>query len=632
MVALVVLALVQMRSGVRELQVAKGLIVVTRSTPEPQVVAAATLHLVAAHNDFEQARLTLAVPGPLLAALGWVPLVGGDMAALPPAADAGYFATGAALHLDAGLTPLVEEIRQRSGPASSMQRLALGLGHGRSEFVAAAGDAAFAEMAVAALPPDAVHLRGMEPRLSHDVQMLRAGATWALLAPGLLGATGARRYLFAWEDPMELRATGGFIGASDLITLRGGAVSHRFSGRLPSPHEIDTALPPLPESAYTPETYWVFSDSNWSPDFPVTARLERWFYGEDTGLWADGVINFVDTGIRGILRATGPLYLPAYGRRVTASNVEELAQQYINGTYKGPSQAGLRDDIRKQFFHHVMAALQARIEGLPLSRWPALGRALVRLVQTHDLLIYSRNPEVQSAIVDMGADGAMLRTSGDYLYVVDDNRSYNKINPYVHESIAVKVATLPSGAVDHVLTIRYHVDRSPARLIGYGPGLGTLSLRAGHGPSLGGIGSKHDYADFLRVFVPKGSVLYGLSGLDRWAPQLAYGRTQFSGRVVVKSGRSATVIVRYRTPMAVTGASRLTVQHQPGAHIDRLTVHLPRGLGRRTNWNWHDPRTDLSIPAVSSATLVPTPSASSSITGIDPSIPFQSLRDVHHSL
>jgi hypothetical protein len=629
LVLFVTVGAVELRAGAHELESAQSLLPGHGSRIGRALPAVLTGHLVRAHSDFQQARVFLALPAPLLQWMGWLPGIGSDAVALAPAADAGFYATDAGLQLEAGVTPLLGTSGSRTIGVSNPRRILAVLAFHRSSFVHAEASSLWARAAVAALPSNAPALHGLKPTITRAVQTLSVAAEAGVVAPSLLGADGTRRYLFAWEDPMELRATGGFIGASDMISLRAGAATHRFSGRVPSTHEIDTALPPLPESAYTPETYWLFCDANWSPDFPVTARLERWFYGEDTGLWADGVVDFVDTGIVTILRATGPVYLPAYGRWVTAGNAESLAQQYINGAYKGPLHTGLRDDVRKQFFHHVMVALQARVAHLPIARWPAFGRAMLQLVRTRQVQIYSRNPGIQQAVASAGASGSLLRTSGDYLYVVDDNRSYNKINPYVHEAISLHATALPSGAIQHTLTVRYHVDPSPATLIGYGPGLGHLSLQPDRGPSLGTIGNKHDYADFVRVFVPLGSVLESTGGLERWAPQSAYGLTEFSGHVMVRSGQSAVVTFRYRTPASRKPYS-LTVQHEPGSSVARVTVHLRQLRVHGITRTWRHPDGDLFIPSRASTPVSPSLSTVEGNPSIDPSIPFQSLHDAHH--
>src|SRR5947209_10222002 len=98
-----------------------------------------------------------------------------------------------------------------------------------------------------------------------------------------------------------------------------------------------------------------------------------------------------------------------------------------------------------------------------------------------------------------GADGLLQAAPGDYLAVIDDNRSYNKLNPYVHESAEYRVEVGSDLWLNATLRLRYHVAPSPADLHGAGPAFGLQ-------------GSKHDYQDFLRVYVPTGARLGGGAG------------------------------------------------------------------------------------------------------------------------
>src|SRR5205814_6430135 len=124
---------------------------------------------------------------------------------------------------------------------------------------------------------------------------------------------------------------------------------------------------------------------------------------------------------------------------------------------------------------------------------------------------------------------------GDYLYVVDDNRSYNKLNPYVHEDARYNATVARDLSIDAVLTIRYHVDPSPAHLEGAGPNWGLW-------------GTVHDYQDFLRVYVPLGARLVSTTGIDAWAPRIAYGATQFAGCPLIQQGQRRRRGLRYPTP------------------------------------------------------------------------------------
>jgi hypothetical protein len=536
--------------------------------------------LVMAQLDFARARSELRFSAPVLDHLGWLPILGPRLASASPAADAAFHSTNAAIDLVDGLAPVwpaASPTQGRGGGTHAtgtiyqrplLARLALALQASHSDFVDAQREANAAAAALAHLPSQSGDqtLDKARARLGRDLPLLQQASAWLILAPDLMGARKPARYLFMWQNPRELRATGGFLGESDFITLSNGHISSHFVGRAP-PHEISSVLLPLPEAYYTNEAYWILCDSNWSPDFPLSARLERWFYGEDTGRWADGVINFLDTATPDILHAVGPVYLPEYRLWVDAAHVQALAQHYVNGKYWGPLNHGASPDtLRKQFVNATMKAILRRVQALPVERWPDLAAALAHAIARGDIFLYHRSPSAEAAIQAGGADGSILHTAGDYLFVVDDNRSYSKLNPYVHESASYDVRIMPSSWLDAKLTIRYHVDPSPANLQGYGPGYGLF-------------GTKHDYQDFLRVYVPPGAVLRGMSGVEQWAPAPAYGLTQFAGRLLVRAGQSATVTITYRLPPSVLAASdfgsyRLTVQRQSGANLTSLQVRI----------------------------------------------------------
>jgi hypothetical protein len=178
----------------------------------------------------------------------------------------------------------------------------------------------------------------------------------------------------------------------------------------------------------------------------------------------------------------------------------------------------------------------------------------------------------QAFATQIGAAGGINPTREDYLYVVDTNLSYNKINPFIHESIDARVIVRADHWLRTDLSIRI-ANRTPSRYGGQG-----------RGPGAGRLGTKVDYADFVRVFVPDGSQLVDQSGWTQpWSPGPAYGKTMFCGYLIVRHGRTSTLRLEYVTPPNVFVPSggkrfRILVQHQPGSHPDRLRISVG-GLG-----------------------------------------------------
>jgi hypothetical protein len=621
--------------GIQDLRSARDTLSLSSTWRDPATRSRTQGALAQAQHEFAAAQSELRVWTPLIDHLGWVPAYGRQLTAASPAADTALATTRSAMHLLDGLAPLWPVLTGPRTGGRSLAQVAAALDAGHREFVAAGADADYAAAGLRTLPNHSGNatLDHATAELRSKLPALRAAGAWLAAAPTVFGMTGASRYLLTLQNAAELRATGGFIGAADAITLRRGSLHTDFFDST-LPHEIDSVPTPLPEALYTAEGAWIFRDSNWSPDFPLSARLERWFYGEDTGRWVDGVIGVVDSAVQPLLAAIGPVYVPAYHRWVDASNVLELADLYRSGTYHGPLTSTIPNAENKQFLGFVIEAMVRRIETLPANDFPALGAALADEIARREIMLYDRRPAVESAIIRSGADGRLRALPGDFLAIVDDNRSYNKLNPYIHEQASYRVTIGADLWLDATLTIRYVDAPSPANLDGAGPGFGLW-------------GSKHDYQDFIRVYVPAGARLESMSGANRWAPAPAYGLTQFAGRLLLREGQTRTVTFRYRVPANVFSAAQfrryvLTVRHQPGGNLTavRVSVHAGsgvtldagRGAVRAVNQVVALER-DAHVQMTVGGDLQPRPVQLPRQTGpADPYVPFTFFRDARHRL
>jgi Protein of unknown function (DUF4012) len=588
--------------------------------------------LAAAEREFASAHADLFLWSPILVRLAWLPRIGEEVANAPPATDAAWYATRSALDLVEGLAPLEAQLSSPTRHRQLLNVLGAVLVHAHPRFTAASDEADRSAAALHELPvsPRNTTLATAGQQLRRTVPLLTSVSRWLSVAPNALGYDRPHHYLLLLQNPANLAPTGGMIGALDYITVDHASLHSNFSS-VKLPHQITSVAAPLPEELYSPIGYWTLLDSNWSPDFPLSARIARWFYGEDTGQWSDGVVALLDPGIVRLLGATGPVYVPAYHRWVAATNVESLSQFYVKGSaYHGPSRVGMKDTVRKQFLGYVVHALVTRLQQLPRARWSAVGVALEDAVATREIQLYDRRPTVQSAIRSSGADGSLQSSPGDFLAIVDFNESDSKLNPYVHQRAQYHAVIGPDLWIDSTLSIQYSVAASPANL-------------EGHGPALGLQGTKHDYDDYLRVYVPRGAQLVGTSGLEPWAPLPAYGLTQFGGRFIVREGQTRTITIHYRIPAnALAGSSAgqytLAVRHQPGANLTSLRVTIdalggvtlgPKGTASLTRTLSLDRDAGLQLDLHGS--LHPRSILLPHAPGpIDPYLPFSDFRDPKH--
>lgn len=580
--------------GLGELHQVRGDLrpVVLRRSPA-RALALATHDTNSAHRDFQSASAGLHPLAPLVTRLSWLP--GGDqIAAAPIAASLAVHVTDGLLLLLHGLQPSLAAWNGASGSSTRIPVALQQIVDQRPLF-----DRGCVQLQQAqalrqqlAVEPGSTLSSGLH---SLDTEMPRLLALCRLVTvlPDLAGFQHAHSYVVVYQDENELRATGGFIGSVGRVTLRQGVATERFRGS-GLRHENYTIASPDPMRLYNDEPYWLLRNANWSPNFPTSAALEHFFLALDLHWQSPDIIDVTIPAAAAAMEVTGPLYLRAYHRWVTAANVANLTDYYTHWAKShGPSKAGNEDTQRKQFIRTVTASILKAIPKLSVAQWIKFARVMGRAVARGDVLMHFHNPSEQALVRQIGADGSISGTLSDYLYVVDSNLSYNKLNPWVHLSVRQEVRVRSDGWLDSHLTLRFHNGPIPGYIVRRRPG----QTQDWKGPCAGACGNWDDYASFLRVLVPAGSEIIDQSGWTQpWTPGPAYGKMMFSGYLIVRHGQTRSVHIHYVVPPNVFLWSRgnryrLVVQHQPGSHPDSLQITFRDGTVRRS-WSVQRPHTD----------------------------------------
>jgi hypothetical protein len=556
-----------------------------------------------AEADFRALKAELRPFLPLCRYLGWVPVVGQDIQAAPDLLEiaikiaAAGGATFEGLQPLAGLLskekPTTEEIGEQIAPILVAQR---------PKFVEAQSKLSEATQARAEIEKNRLSPRvaALVDRLDRYLPLLEFGLRGALLAPELLGASEQKSYLILAQNDDEIRATGGFISGVGLLRIDQGRImqldfqdSYAVDD-LSQPH----AEPPLPLYRYLWAQIWLLRDANWSPDFPTTAQLAAQIYEQDQGVAVDGVIAIDQQAVRLVVGALGPFRLEEYEESVTADNVIPLARQY----WALPLGAGTSEESagdwwvhRKDFMGALLKATMTRLEGgVTSAEVMELTKAIRRGVEEKHILIWFDDPAVSELLYDVGWDGIIQATEGDYLMVVDTNMGFNKVNPNVDEGINYQVTMDEEGDVRAVVTINYH-NRSTREVQ-------ECVQEARYELTYEGMMNRC-YWDYLRLYVPQdarlieatrnplppGSLYRRLSGADAGSgePDIGppeKGKEVFGNFFVVPPQESKEIRFSYELPdiLEKTGDSyrySLLIQKQPGTKAlpVQVTVELPPG-------------------------------------------------------
>lgn len=308
----------------------------------------------------------------------------------------------------------------------------------------------------------------------------------------LLGAHGPRIYLFLFQNNHELRATGGFIGSYALLDVNQGKIRRFFVDGIfnPDGQLKENIVPPKPIQKIS--AGWSLHDSNWFPDFPTSAEKAVFFYEKTGGPTVDGIITLTPEVLERILKLVGPVELPEYGVTIGAENFIEIIQEEVEVKYdreeNNPKKilGDLTETILQEFlsFSH------------PKETW-SLGTTLAALLNEKHILLYSRHPEIESLIKGAGWAGEVLHVPHDYLSVIHTNINGYKTDGVIRENIVHESRIGADGRVVDTVEI-------------------TRKHEGGNTP--------YEWwnkvnADYMRVYVPKGSKLISAEGMTQEFPE-----------------------------------------------------------------------------------------------------------------
>lgn len=436
-------------------------------------------------------------------------------------------------------------------------------------------------------------------------ELIQRGTDMVAFLQRLTGTDRPQRYLVLFENSSELRPTGGFPGSYGILTFEHGRVKDFRADDIYNPDgQIrELVVPPQQLQHITPS--WGMRDAAWFVDFSTSAKKVMAFWKLGGGSAVDGVIAINDAVLSDILKVIGPITLPTYD--LTLDKNTALAQLQQEVEYGINKQAG----NPKQVIVDLAPQLLKQIATAGSSQWLELLSLLHGAFQRRDILMYFPDASLQEYTIKNGWDGAVRDTVGDYLQVNVANVKGAKADAVTDNAMKLE-SWLEDGTMVHRL---------------------TLTRRHDGGTSPFGFYNKTNYS-WVRVLVPEGSTLRGVSGNDRTAyrplvnnyttathdPDLAIlestyrtdatrdvttftesGKTGFGFWMSVAPGHTSQVQIEYTVPArAVASDYHLTVQRQPGMEISNFEFTLQKTsgiqIGQTTaalvewpdSWRFHD--------------------------------------------
>jgi hypothetical protein len=301
----------------------------------------------------------------------------------------------------------------------------------------------------------------------------------------VLGGNGPRKYLFLFQNNQEMRATGGFIGTYAVLDISDGNVRNFFVDGIfnPDGQLREKIIPPEPIQKIS--AAWSLHDSNWFPDFPMSAEKASWFYEKTGGPTVDGVITMTPTVMQKLLEITGPIEMSEYAVTIDKDNFLEKIQYEVEVDYdKELNQP-------KKILADLTPLILDRVFNVQnISDITKTLDVLLASLNEKHILIYSKNYNIEKMLSENGWSGEILDTEKDYLSVINTNINGYKTDGVIEEKIEHKADVQSDGSIIDTVTItRKHT----------------------------GGDTDFDWwnkvnADYMRVYVPRGAKLIHASG------------------------------------------------------------------------------------------------------------------------
>ncbi len=518
---------------------------------------------------------------PIFNALQALPQVGPYLGQVDPLLTYADGLAQAGEEILTGLEPLLEGADNPQGDLPLPERLSQVMGSGQQHFLAANQSIQQAAGARSKIRPDLLppQIEPLYTELDQKFNLLEAGGQFLIAAANLLGNDQAQNYLVLAQNRDELRATGGFISGIGLVTVQKGKILQFSLGDSYAIDDFTKSYPAPPDALkrFMLADYWVARDANWSPDFPTTAMEAQSLYTLSTGVETQGVIAFNQLAVQKVLEVIGPVQVPGTQEPVTAENVES----YMRQSWAPAPEEGLSQEWwlhRKDFMQQLgNVIIEEVLKSADMTKLLCLGKAAIDLLERGQLLIYFDAASAQSALEQANLDNALHTSNADFLYLVDSNIGFNKVDSVIARSLA------------------YQVDLSD---IAHPTGKATLTYQhtgAGNAPCVQeasyGTGTYQDlqqrcYWDYWRLYSPEGSKLLSsdaqpvpgkeLLNPIGWSGQVesldGEGSTQvFAGVFVLPISKTSQVDVTYSLPASVLRAAgennllySLSIDVQPG--------------------------------------------------------------------
>ncbi|MEI7891112.1 MAG: DUF4012 domain-containing protein [bacterium] len=357
----------------------------------------------------------------------------------------------------------------------------------------------------------------------------------------LLKTDGQQKTLLVlFQNNMEIRPGGGFIGAFGIVKIKDGKVisveTHdlsNFDGRIPN-----NVVPPYPMPETLGVKAWKLRDSNFSPDFSTNAKKAQEFYYMGQGQEQfDGVVAITANVLSSILKITGPISIEGYPGTYDSENAVLSLEYQVEKAFETQ---GIDRGERKSVMSDLAKEIEKRVFAFSVTQKIELAKVLLADLNKKDIQLNFKDEQLQKIATNAKWTGTVdEQWSKDYLMLSDANLGAFKSDYYVKRSVEYNIDLSKDAPLVNLKITYEHTAKQKDWMT-------------------------RDYTDYLRVYVPKGAWLVSQNNFGNTKFGEEFGKKYFGSIIKVPIGQTKTIEISYTLPKEIKNYYDLKVQKQAG--------------------------------------------------------------------
>ncbi len=379
--------------------------------------------------------------------------------------------------------------------------------------------------------------------------------------PDLLGFNNEKTYLVLFQNNMELRPGGGFIGSYGILTVKSGKVQ---AFKIYDVYDADGQLrghvePPFAIRRHLASVNLYMRDSNFDVDYINDAAAAARFLSLTKKQTVNGVIGVDVSFVKNILSAMGQVYVPEYNEYVNSDNLFQLTQSHAEKNFfPGSTQ-------KKDFLRLLLQAMENNIATNKNISYLSLAQAVGDSISQKHVLFAFDNSSIQNLFTVNGWSSSLWddrkqekNLVNDYFGINEANLGINKANYFIKRSVSQVVNIDDNGSVSASITVAYK------------------------NTNVNGIWPGGNYKNYLRFILPQGAQLTGVKingqaqgTVDAITNPQIYENKNFSPPKkleIEKRDQNGKTIYGFLTNIAVNSLQTITFDYSLN---DRVLVSLP---------------------------------------------------------